>query len=147
MPQSTSTKGRPEPVFWVDENLGREFVSLLRLGGLQVRFEEFPKGTKDLVWIPALAEKGWIAITQDQLKADLEEQIAIARHGAKVFVLIGDASHRELAELFLRKLRWIKKQIASRDEAFLGKIYVNSGETQVVTLIELCSRSRRRWGR
>jgi len=148
MPRSTSTKEPPEPVFWVDENLGSpQFISSLRVGGLQVTAGGFPEGTDDVVWLPAIAQKGWIAITKDQLKEDLEEQVALVLHGAKVFVLIGDASHLELAALFLRKIKWVRKQIASRDEAFLGKIYVNSGETKVVTLIDLCSRSSRRWGR
>ena len=147
MPRSTSTAEPPEPVFWIDENLKGEFVSLLKLRGLQIKVGEFPPGTEDVVWIPALAEKGWVAITKDKLKEDLEEQIAIASHGTKVFVLIGSASHRELAELFLRKLKWVRRQIASRDEAFLAKIYVAGGETKVVTLTDLCSRSRRRWGR
>jgi hypothetical protein len=108
---------------------------------------EFPEGTEDVVWLPAIAQKGWIAITKDKLKEDLEEQVALVRHGAKVFVLIGDATHKELADLFLRKIKWVRKQIASHDEAFLGKIYVAGGAAKIVTLAELCSRSSRRWGR
>lgn len=98
-------------------------------------------------WLPEVARNGWIAITQDQLNEDLEEQIAIALHGAKVFVLVGKASHRDLAVLFLQKLKWIRRQIEDRDEAFMGKIYVEGSRATVVTLTDLCSRSSRRWGR
>jgi PIN like domain len=147
MPQSTSTTALPEPVFWVDENLGHDFVSLLRVNGLHVEYDVFPDGTEDVVWIPALAERGWVAITRDKLKADLEEQISIARFGTKVFVLIGSATHRELAEFFLRKLKWVKEQIATRDEAFLAKLYIAGGETKIVTLEDILSRSSRRWGK
>lgn len=148
MPRSTSTRGQPEPVFWVDACLGSpQFISPLRLSGLQVRVGGFPEGTEDVVWIPEVARNGWIAVTKDKLKEDLEEQIALVLHGARVFVLIGAASHRELADLFLRKIKWVKKQIAARDEAFLGKIYVKGGETTLVTLVEICARPSRRWGR
>ncbi len=82
------------------------------------------RGAKDVDWLPEIARNGWIAITQDQLNQDLEEQIAIALYGAKVFVLVGNASHRDLAALFLRRIKWVRKQIAERDEAFMGKIYV-----------------------
>jgi hypothetical protein len=140
--------GPPEPVFWVDENLGSsEFISRLRLAGLQVRAKVFPEGTKDVVWIPQIAEYGWVAITKDKLKADLDEQIALVLSGARVFVLVGDASHEELANLFIRRIKWVRKVLESRDEAFLGKIYVKGGETAIVSLTDLCTRSSRRWGR
>jgi hypothetical protein len=141
-------KGRPEPVFFVDENLGKQFISSLRIAGLQVKAAaDVCRGAKDVDWLPEIARNGWIAITQDQLNEDLEEQIAIALHGAKVFVLVGNASHRDLAALFLRRLKWVRKQIADRDEGFMGKIYVEGGATKIITLTELCSRSTRRWGR
>jgi PIN like domain len=147
-PRSTSAKGRPEPVFFVDENLGHQFISSLRIGGLQVKAAaEVCRGAKDVDWLLEIARNGWIAITQDQLNQDLEEQIAIALYGAKVFVLVGNASHRDLADLFLQRIKWVRKQIAERDEAFMGKIYVKGGRTTVITLTELCSRSSRRWGR
>lgn len=148
MPRST-TRGLPEPVFWADENIGTpDFVSTLRVEGrLRVEVDTFPDGTHDTVWIPAVAANQWTAITQDHLKSDLEEQVALVLHGARVFVLIGNGRHKELAQLFLRKIKWVKRLIAASDEAFLGKIYVNGGKTAVVTLADLCSRSSRRWGR
>ena len=90
MPRST-TKGQPEPVFWVDECIGTpQFVSTLRVkGGLRVEANVFPPGTPDTVWLPEVANNHWTAITQDQLKSDLEEQVALVLHGARVFVLIG----------------------------------------------------------
>jgi len=148
MPRST-TKGQPEPVFWVDECIGTpQFVSTLRVkGGLRVEANVFPPGTPDTVWLPEVANNHWTAITQDQLKSDLEEQVALVLHGARVFVLIGQGQHQELADLFLRKIKWVKRLIAASNEAFLGKIYVNGGGTAIVTLADLCSRSSRRWGR
>jgi hypothetical protein len=148
-PRSTSTrKQQREPVFWVDENLGSaEFVSRLRVNNLSVIHGAFPDGTPDLEWIPRVAANRWVAITKDKLKADLEEQIALVRTGARVFVLVGDASHGELAELFISKLKWVKRMLSQNDGAFLGKIYVKNGETSIATATDLCDRSPRRWGR
>jgi hypothetical protein len=67
--------------------------------------------------------------------------------GAKVFMLIGRATDEERALLFLQKIKWVRKQIATGDEAFLGKIYMRGGGTALLTLADFCSRSRRRWGR
>ncbi|HVR10801.1 MAG TPA: hypothetical protein VMW75_22350 [Thermoanaerobaculia bacterium] len=149
MPQSTSTKGLPEPIFYADENFGSAFISSLRVNGnLQVRAaRDFFAGQDDVIWIPAVASNGWTAITKDLLEDNLEEQVALMSCGAKVFMLIGRATDEERAILFLRKIKWVRKQIATRDEAFLGKIYMRGGATAVVTLTEFCSRSRRRWGR
>lgn len=146
-PQSPSI-GQPELVFFVDENLGHQFTSALRVGGLKVKAASvLCPGAKDIEWIPEIARNGWIAITQDKLKENLEEQVAIAMCGAKVFVLIGDASHRDLAALFLRKIKWVRKQVVSHEEAFIGKIYVDGGSTKIITMADLCSRSKSRWGR
>jgi len=57
MPQSTSTAGLPEPVFWIDENLKGEFVSLLKLHGLQVKVGVFPPGTPDIVTLTDLCSR------------------------------------------------------------------------------------------
>jgi hypothetical protein len=150
MPRSTSTKRPPEPIFFVDENLGQGFVSSLRVNGnLQIRpaLSLFPSGTPDVIWIPAVANNGWIAITRDLLDETPEEKVDIMRFGARVFILIGKGTDSERAALFLRKIKWVRKQIATRDEAFMGKIYMKGGATAVVTLTDFCSRSPRRWGR
>jgi hypothetical protein len=149
MPRSTSTRRLPEPIFYADENLGSAFVSGLRVNGnLQVRAaEDFFPGEDDVIWIPAVASNGWTAVTRDLLEDTFEEQVALMSCGAQVFILIGKATDEERATLFLRKIKWVRKQIAMRDEPFMGKIYMSGGTTAVVTLAEFCSRSRRRWGR
>jgi len=57
MPQSISTKRRPEPTFYIDENLGRTFKSLLQASGLRAQFalDLFEPGTADTVWLPYIA--------------------------------------------------------------------------------------------
>ena len=147
MPRSTTKPQRPEPTFWVDECLGGgEFESTLRVGGLRVVVNKFPKGTIDTDWLQGVASRDWVAITSDRLKADLAEQVALVAH-ARCFVMIGAGAHRDLANLFLRKIKWVRRVIESEEGAFLGKIYIAGERTEVVSFADLLPKSRRRWGR
>ena len=85
-------------------------------------------------------------MTKDHLRSDLAEQVASVLHGAKCFVLIGTGKHRDLADLFLRKIKWVRRIIAS-EHSFLEKIYVAGERTEVVTYSNLFPTSKRRWGR
>jgi hypothetical protein len=144
------TKGQPpEPEFYVDENLGQIFVSALRVhGNLSVFWarDVFPSPRpEDVVWIPYVAERRWVVIGQDHLDA-VEEQAALVAHGASVFVLVGNAKHEALAALFLKKIKWVKKQLALHSEAFLAKIYLQGAATKVIPASDLLARCARRWG-
>lgn len=148
--RSSTKKRRLEPTFFIDRNLcGGVFVSHLRLNG--VRLEEldrhFPPTAEDVEWLPFAGQQGWVVVTQDQLREDPEEQVALMEHGTKVFVFMGYAPHDELAALFLRKLRRIKELTAGHDDAFMAKIYVRTGEIAVLTLADLyrAQSRRRRW--
>lgn len=100
----TSTNGPPEPVFFIDESLGgSHFVSRLRLANLKVVSGLF-RGEEDIAWLAKVAQNGWVAVTKDKLRSDLEEQVALVQYGVKVFVLIGTATHQDLAEAFLAKI-------------------------------------------
>lgn len=150
MPRSPTKGPPPEPEFYVDANLGKTFVSTLRTHGpLRVSCEEdvFPQERpKDIDWIPRVAEQGWVVITQDQLNP-LDEQAALLAHGVKVFVLVGRASHTDLALLFLSKIRWIRRSVAEHDQAFLAKIYYSGASPKLSPASEILARCARRWGR
>jgi len=146
-PRSSTNERRHDPTFFVDSNLRGLFVALLRVAGL--RIEElgahFPHNAPDVEWLPFVGARGWVAVTKDQLKSDPEEQVALMVHGVKAFVLIGhQASHEELAALFLRKLRWIHRTIESHAEPFMAKLYAGSGGHAVVTLSDLMNAQARR---
>lgn len=66
------------------------------------------------------------------------------QHGAKVFVFKGFLPHHELADLFLRKLKQIRRTVHACDEPFMAKIYVKTGEISVLRLADLYSLQARR---
>lgn len=119
------------------------------MNGLKVEalVNHFPSTAPDTEWLPFVGERGWIAITQDQLRSAPEEQEALLLHGVKTFVLIGTASHGELAEIFLANIKKIIRLIEEHEEAFLAKIHIKSGRLEVVTasmLLARLTRQRRR---
>jgi hypothetical protein len=122
------------------------FVSTLRVHGLRVESarDHFLPGTLDVDWLPVVGARGWIAITQDQLRSDPEEQVALMLHGVKSFVLIGQATHLSLAELFLGKIKSVRRAIEAYQEPFLAKIYVRTGEMNVMTLSQWFAKQHRR---
>lgn len=140
---STSTNEPPEPVFYVDENLGYRFLRTLRERHLQVRYgAEDNRGAADVVWIPAVANSGWVVVTKDQFREDSGARDAMLRHGSKVVVLIGEAAEPDLAALFLRKEKWIRNQVKCHTAGFVAKIYT-SGRATVLTLETFCARPGR----
>jgi PIN like domain len=107
-PRSRTKERQREPTFFVDENLCGIFTARLRVAGFRVEElpSHLPPGTPDVVWLPFVAEKGWVAITLDHLREDPEEQVALMVHGVKVFVLVGKASHEDRAAMIVKKRRW-----------------------------------------
>ena len=143
MPRSISMKGQPEPSFYVDENLGRTFASLLRANGLRAQFALgiFEPGIADVVWLPYIANNGLTAITKDKLDVP-KEQAAVLEHGAKVFVLTGRAPMSEWAALFLKRQKRVRNLIASHGGAFVARIYLDEG-VRIIPPDEILSRLSR----
>jgi PIN domain-containing protein len=144
-PRSSTNERRPDPTFFVDQNLRGLFVSRLRVAGVRVEELEmhFPAKTPDVEWLPFVGEKGWVAITKDHLRSDPEEQVSLMVHGVKAFVLVGSkATHEEFALLFLGKLRWIYRTIARYDEPFLARLSAK-GHT-LTTLSDFMDKQARR---
>lgn len=149
MKPPSSTNEPRRLTFFADRNLGPVFISRLRIGGLKVEAcdDHFSPFAKDVEWIPVVAERGWVAITQDQLRERPEEQEALVLHGAKVFVLMGRATHETLAEIFLARQKSIQRLIETHDDAFLAKLYLRTGEIKVITASALYEKLARRWQR
>ena len=68
--------------FFLDENISRRIAQAMT--ALGHRFEHlldyFPQGTADVDFLPAIAAKGWILVTQDQRIPSLPTYV---RHGAR----------------------------------------------------------------
>lgn len=146
-PRSPKKERLPEPTFFVDQNLRGTFSVLLRLnGGLRVEelASHLPPTTPDVVWLPFVAEKGWVAITVDQLREDPEEMVALMVHGVKVFVLVGQATHEERAAMFLRKIKWVRATIAADSEPFMARISMATGDHRLTRLPDFLNKEARR---
>jgi hypothetical protein len=144
--RSRTNEQQHEPTFFVDENLCGLFAARLRLAGVKIEelSSHLSRGTPDVVWLPFVGEKGWVAITMDSLKGDPEEQLALMLHGVKVFVLVGKATHQERADFFLKKLRWVRRAIAEHDEPFMARLSITSGDHSMTRLEDLMNRYARR---
>ncbi len=146
MPRSPTNERRHEPTFFVDENLCGVFAARLRLARLKIEelHDHLSRGTKDTVWLPYVGEQGWVAITMDLLNEDPEEQLALMVHGVPVFVIVGKATHQERADLFLKKIKWIRRTIATRTEPYMAKLSMASGGHRIISYEDLLNRYSRR---
>ncbi len=146
MTPPSSTNERHEPTFFVDQNLIGEFVARLRLAGLRVEQlqDHLAPTTPDVEWLRFVGEKGWVAVTMDQLRSDPEEQVALMVHGVKVFVIVGKGTHKERADFFLKKLKWIRRVIATYPEPFMARLSMATGDHTLITLEDFMNRQARR---
>jgi hypothetical protein len=90
---STSSPGPPEPVFFVDADLGDKlFHETLAKAG--VRFERhddhFAAGTADLDWLRKAGEQGWIVLSHNkEIRRTSAETERLMEAGVRAFLLIG----------------------------------------------------------
>lgn len=145
-PRSPTNERQHEPTFFVDENLCGLFAARLRVAGLKAEelHVHLPRGTKDTVWLPYVGSRGWVAVTMDLLKEDPEEQLALMVHNVPVFVLVGKATQDERADVFLRKIKWVRRTLATRTEPFMARISVVSGHHSITSYEDLLNRYARR---
>lgn len=135
-----------EPTFFVDQNLAGEFVIHLRLAGLKVEElqDHLAPTAPDVEWLPFVGAKGWVAITMDHLRSDPEEQVALMVHGVKVFVIVGKATHKERADFFLKKLKWIRRTLAAYSDPFMARLSLATGDHTLTTLADFMNKQARR---
>jgi len=145
---STNERRQREPVFFVDQNLRGQFPSYLRLSGLKVEELEdhFPANAPDVEWIPFVGERGWVAITMDYLRGDVEEYAALMAHGVKVFVIVGKGTHRQRADFFIKKIRWVRQTITQHgDHPFVARMSLASGNHSLTTFEDFLHKRKQRW--
>jgi hypothetical protein len=84
----------------------------------------FPDRTPDRVWIPYVANRGWIIVTRDKrLRTRHIEWMALLRAKARVLWFKGDrASNTEITEGFLAALPKIDKLAATLSVPYIIKV-------------------------
>jgi len=80
----------------------------------------------------------------DQLRGDPEEQVALMVHGVKVFVIVGKGTHKERADFFLKKIRWIRRTLAAHSGPFMARLSMVTGDHTLTTLADFMNKQARR---
>lgn len=115
-------------IFFVDRNLGaRIFPGILRDAGLsaEVHRDHFAPNAPDEVWLPVVAQGGWIILTSDEnLQRRVRERDALMHAGAAVFVVVGgDAKTEVLAKNFVHGLPKVEQALTETPLPFIAKLY------------------------
>ncbi len=101
--------------FFVDANLdGPTFAEPLRAAGiaLELHRDHFARDADDTLWIPEVAKRGWVAVTNDKsTKLKDLEVLAIVRSGARMLYIKKKqgVSARLLAENFVNTTLQIER--------------------------------------
>ena len=101
-------------IFFLDENLqGDTFAQILRAASINVEFhrDHFAPSAPDELWIPEVAQKGWIITTGDvQTRFNIAQVQAIVNSRAQVLhVRTGNnATHPTLARNFVNSFKAIE---------------------------------------
>ena len=76
----------------------------------------------DQVWLPEVAAKGWVIISQDQFN-ELERQ-AIRNAGGRAFLIVeGSMRGEEQAEIVIGAMRRMLRILKAVPAPFIGRIY------------------------
>ncbi len=113
-------------IFFTDRDLGRSFPEILEAAGLQVRrhADLFRHDAADEEWLTEVGRNGWFALSRDKhiyYRPNEKEAVIHAKVG--LFIVVGKAPHRELAENFVRSMRAIERFAGKHVPPFIAKVY------------------------
>ena len=105
------------PTFFLDRQIGKYIVAnALRKAGaiVEVHDDHFPQVTEDVVWIPAIASRGWVLITRDQnIRYNALERAAYVSARLRGFIVTGKGmSGGEFAELMVACLPRMTRKVS-----------------------------------
>lgn len=118
----------------------RELADALHQRGRLVHMHNqvFPDRTPDRIWIPDVAQRGWIILTRDKrLQTRHLEWMAFLRAKARVLWFKGDrASNTEIKEGFLRALPEIDQLTARLEPPYIIKVTPAGNVEQIFPEVE-----------
>jgi PIN like domain len=135
---ASSRSKPPEPVFFLDENLGNHAVyNALKAAGATVeRFSDhFPRGMKDEPLLAAVGARNWVFLSKDNnIRRNPLELAALLNARLKSFFLVsagllGD----EQAQAFVAALKRMRRLAQHRPGPFIARI-TKTGNVQVLDL-------------
>jgi len=106
--------------------LGKQFPSLLLEAGIAVEkhSDHFLPDAKDEDWLIEVGRQDWFCLTHDRrIRYKPNEIDAVMRAGVGLFVLVGKATHAELAENFIATIHKVENFIERTSRPFVAKIH------------------------
>lgn len=113
-------------IFFTDRDLGTRFPDILVSAGLEVRRHRdlFSPDCADEVWLEAVGEAGWIAVSHDaRIRYKPNELAAVVRHNVRLLVVIGKAPFPQLAKHFVATVPKITDFVADNAAPWIAKVY------------------------
>ena len=114
-------------IFFTDRDLGSLFPQILSEAGLHVEKHDahFPENnTPDASWLLEVGGNGWFALSRDKrIRYRQNERDAVMRAGVGLFIIIGQASHQELADNFVACIHKVQQFLNNNDPPFIAKVY------------------------
>ncbi|HYW05567.1 MAG TPA: hypothetical protein VE913_01350 [Longimicrobium sp.] len=113
--------------FFTDRNRGsRRFPEALERAGLIVHRhrDHFVDDVDDDVWLPAVAERGWVALSFDKsIRKNELERDAVFTSGARLIVLTGaSADAEQLARNFINTSRKVLEFLEREPAPFIARV-------------------------
>ncbi len=122
-------------IFFTDRDLGALFPQILSEAGLHVKKHDdhfSDNHTPDHTWLSMVGEKGWFAISKDKrIRCRKNERDAVMQAGVGLFLIVGQAPHRVLAENFVDCIHKIEQFLNRHDPLFIAKVYQPPSEQQL----------------
>lgn len=86
--------------------------------------DHFAHDTPDEEWITAVAKHGWVALTHDKaISRRPNERAAVLKARLRLIVVVGRATHADLAENFVRSLASIQRFVTKHPAPFIARLY------------------------
>jgi hypothetical protein len=116
---------RREVTYFTDRDLGRKLPETLKAFGFEVETHDnhFDPLTPDERWLATVGARGWLAITRDgRIRYSPLALRVLMQTGARLFVLVGNLTTAECAELVVSRRKQIESLAAKERGAFIAKI-------------------------
>ena len=89
---------------------------------VEVHRDYYEPDAADQVWLPEVAQKGWVILSQDQFNA-LERQ-AIRNAGGRAFLIVeGSMSGEEQAQIVVGAMRRMLRILKATPAPFIARLY------------------------
>ncbi|PZV02946.1 MAG: hypothetical protein DCF32_14445 [Leptolyngbya sp.] len=117
--------------FFIDRCLGKKLATVLRAQGHTVELHDshFAKDAKDVDWLPAVGQRGWVVLTKDERIAKrFLERLAVTSAGVKMFVLVSqNLSGTDTAAAFTKAIPTMQQFLQAHPAPFIAKVYQDGG--------------------